>query len=143
VVVLALALGIGGFTAFLLGDEPARRAEPAASAGPTGAATTATATPATAAAAPVAAAAAPVAAAAPTGEFRSVKAGQCLVNDGTDDDPRLRLVACAPGTYEVLRRVDGTIDYERNCVTVPGYQFHFFYDSDLDSLDFVLCMRRR
>lgn len=124
VVALALLLGIGGFTAFLLSNDPTGQAQPGSSPTPSAAPTTAGTV-------------------APTGEFRSVKAGQCLVNDGTDDDPKIRLVACTPGTYEVLKRFDGTIDYEKNCATVPGYQFHFFYDSNLDTLDFVLCMRKR
>lgn len=129
-VVLALALGIGGIVAYLLSDRPTGQAGPAPSQTPIGAATTAGATTA----------AGTVAAA---GEFRSVRAGQCLVNEGTDDEPAMHITACTPGTYEVLKRVDGTIDYESTCAAVPGYQFHFSYDSDLDSLDFVLCLRRR
>lgn len=123
VAVLALVLGAGGFTAYMLSDRADQPAGPNAAAS-RGAATT-------------------TAAAAPTGEFRAITAGECMVNDGTDEDPKPRRVACAPGTYEVLRRFDGTVDYAKNCATVAGYQFHFSYDSNLDTLDFVLCLRKQ
>ena len=55
------------------------------------------------------------------------------------------IVACASGTYEVLKRVDGRTsgesDAEQKCNKVSGYTKWYFYDSELDSLDFVLCLR--
>jgi hypothetical protein len=76
-------------------------------------------------------------------EARFAVKGQCLVNDGTDDKPSMRIVPCAPNTYEVLARFDGTTDYKSKCGKVKDYQFHFFYDSELNALDFVLCLKKR
>jgi hypothetical protein len=76
-------------------------------------------------------------------DARFVKAGQCVVNEGTDQQPKLKIVECAGETYEVLARFDGTIDYEGKCKTVQGYQFHYFFDSELNPLDFVLCLKQR
>lgn len=73
---------------------------------------------------------------------RFARAGDCLTNDGTDAEPVLRMVRCAPGAYEVLKRVEGVTDADRACAEVPGYEYNYSYDSPLeDSLDFVLCLR--
>lgn len=73
---------------------------------------------------------------------RFAKAGDCLTNDGTEAEPVLRLVSCAPGAYTVLKRVEGVTDADRACAAVPGYEYNYSYDSPLDSsLDFVLCLR--
>lgn len=57
-------------------------------------------------------------------------------------DRRLR-----PKTYEVLRRIDGATsgkkDAEAKCGKVAGYTDWYFFDSELDTLDFVLCLKRR
>ena len=49
------------------------------------------------------------------------------------------------GTFEVLKRVDGRTtgeaDAENKCSKVDKYTKWYFYDSELDSLDFVLCLR--
>lgn len=79
-------------------------------------------------------------------DARFVSKGQCVRNEGrADDDPELTIVACASGTYEVLKRIDGRTsgedDAEEKCGSVPKYTKWYFYDSDLDSLDFVLCLR--
>jgi hypothetical protein len=76
-------------------------------------------------------------------EARFATKGQCLVNDGTNEVPRMRIVACGPNTYEVLARFDATIDYQTECGKVKGYQFHYFFDSELNALDFVLCLKKR
>jgi hypothetical protein len=53
------------------------------------------------------------------------------------------MVNCGSGSLEVLERIEGTVDVHQ-CDKVPDYRFYYFYDSDLgDSLDFVLCMRKR
>ena len=44
-----------------------------------------------------------------------------------------------PGTA----RFDGTTDYATECGKVKGYQFHYFFDSELNALDFVLCLKQR
>ncbi|NLU78092.1 hypothetical protein HCA58_06765 [Micromonospora sp. HNM0581] len=79
---------------------------------------------------------------------RFVQAGECVRNDAAaGGEPRLLLSECAPSSYEVLRRFDGKTsgerDAEEKCAAVDGYTNWYFYDSELDSLDFVLCLRQR
>jgi hypothetical protein len=132
IAVLALLLGIGGFATFiLLGDK-----KPGGSAATGPSSTPSAETPTTP---PEETPSAPASAS----DVRFVTAGQCLVNDGTNEKPVMRVVPCAPGTFEVLKRFDATADFKKNCPTVPGYEFHFFYNSPLDALDFVLCMKKR
>lgn len=80
-------------------------------------------------------------------DARFVTKGQCVRNDNTAEKPEMKIVACTSGTLEVLKRVDGRTtgeaDAEAKCSKVPGYTKWFFYDSELDSLDFVLCLRER
>ncbi|MBQ1023052.1 hypothetical protein [Micromonospora sp. C95] len=87
-------------------------------------------------------------AAAASADPRFVQAGQCVRNDaGAAGKPRLLLSECAPRSYEVLRRIDGKTsgerDAEEKCAAVDGYTNWYFYDSELDSLDFVLCLKQR
>lgn len=131
IVVLAL-LAAGGLatTAWLLrGSVPARGTGPPSPAG-----TTPTA-------------AANVADPQPSEDARFVKKGQCVRNRGTTDVPVMTIVPCTTGTYQVLKRIDGRTtgepDAEAKCAKVPGYTKWYFYDSELDSLDFVLCLRER
>lgn len=77
-----------------------------------------------------------------SGDSRFVTKGQCVVNDGTGDKPVMRVVPCGPNTYEVLARFDGTVKQEK-CRDVSGYEYHYYYDSELDALDFVLCLKKR
>jgi hypothetical protein len=79
-------------------------------------------------------------------DARFVGRGQCVRNEGNaDDSPDLKIVSCTNGTFEVLKRVDGRTsgeaDAESKCRKVPRYTKWYFYDSELDSLDFVLCLR--
>lgn len=79
-------------------------------------------------------------------DARFVTKGKCVRNEGAaDDSPDLKIVSCASGTYEVLKRVDGRTtgeaDAESKCSKVSKYTKWYFYDSELDSLDFVLCLR--
>ncbi|MEU7903870.1 hypothetical protein [Actinoplanes sp. NPDC049118] len=79
-------------------------------------------------------------------DARFVNKGQCVRNEGSaDDSPDLKIVSCASGTYEVLKRVDGRTtgeaDAESKCGKVSKYTKWYFYDSELDSLDFVLCLK--
>jgi hypothetical protein len=76
-------------------------------------------------------------------EARFAVKGQCLVNDGSETGPKMRIVPCAPNAYEVLARFDATIDFKTQCGKVKGYQFHYFFDSELNALDFVLCLKKR
>jgi hypothetical protein len=51
-------------------------------------------------------------------------------------------VRCAAGTYEVLRRIDDTVDVAA-CANVRNADTTYSHDHSLDSLDFVLCLRER
>ncbi|GAB2580609.1 hypothetical protein Aab01nite_57240 [Paractinoplanes abujensis] len=74
-----------------------------------------------------------------------VKKGDCVINEGDDNEPNMRAAPCTTGTYEVLARFEGKAtgekDAERKCAKVTGYTKWFFYDSALDDLDFVLCLK--
>jgi hypothetical protein len=73
---------------------------------------------------------------------RFAQRGDCLVNDGTDAEPVLRLMSCGPRTYQVLARIEGVTDADKACAGVSGYAYNYSYDSPLDnSLDFVLCLK--
>lgn len=79
---------------------------------------------------------------------RFVEVGQCVRNDGpAGGTPELLITECGPQTYEVLLRVDGPTTGEEDaatkCASVGGYTNWFFFDSDLDALDFVLCLKER
>lgn len=80
-------------------------------------------------------------------DARFVTKGQCVRNEGTETSPLMKIVPCTSGTFEVLKRVDGRTtgkpDAENKCAKVEGYTSWFFYDSELDSLDFVLCLKKR
>jgi hypothetical protein len=67
--------------------------------------------------------------------------GQCVVNEGTDETPVLKVVTCGPGTLQVLAKIDGTTDATK-CKQVPGSTHHYFYDTTPDTLDFVLCLKK-
>ncbi|RZT81758.1 hypothetical protein EV382_5050 [Micromonospora violae] len=93
---------------------------------------------------PVPSAAAPESSADP----RFVKVGQCVRNDGAaGDKPKLLISGCTAKSYEVLRRIDGPTSGERDaeakCGKVEGYTNWYFFDSELDTLDFVLCLKQR
>jgi hypothetical protein len=126
VVTLGLLIVVGlGATAWLLKE---RRNTPLA--GPTTSATTA------------------VPGAAPQGSEDArfnVKKGDCVINQGSDEEPNMRATPCTSGSYEVLARIPGTTtgekDAERKCSKVGGYTKWFFYDSPFDELDFVLCLK--
>jgi hypothetical protein len=81
----------------------------------------------------------------PSADARFVKKGECVSNEGTTQNPSMAIVPCASGTYQVLKRVDGKTtgeaDAESKCSKVSNYTKWYFYDSELDSLDFVLCLR--
>ncbi|MFI6264382.1 hypothetical protein [Micromonospora sp. NPDC051006] len=79
---------------------------------------------------------------------RFVKVGQCVRNEGTaGGKPKLLISDCAPKSYEVLRRIEGVTsgekDAEAKCAKVSGYTNWYFFDSELDTLDFVLCLKQR
>ncbi|MEU8045002.1 hypothetical protein AB0B71_12770 [Micromonospora echinofusca] len=126
-------LGQGDGTPVATPSEPAPAAKTDPPTATTGAATAAPGTPP-----------APESSADP----RFVKAGQCVRNDGpAGGKPKLLISDCAPQTYEVLRRIDGATSGEKDaaakCAKVDGYTNWYFFDSELDTLDFVLCLKQR
>ncbi|WP_433530543.1 LppU/SCO3897 family protein [Micromonospora sp. CA-263727] len=81
-------------------------------------------------------------------DARFVQVGQCVRNTASaGGKPKLLINDCVPKSYEVLRRFDGKTsgekDAEAKCAAVDGYTNWYFYDSELDSLDFVLCLKQR
>ncbi|WP_442934103.1 LppU/SCO3897 family protein [Micromonospora sp. CPCC 205561] len=141
---VAVLLLVGAAAVFhLLGqDEGTPVATPSGSSSPT--AGTGTPGAPASAAAPAPSAPAPESSADP----RFVRAGQCVRNVGpVDGKPKLLISACAPQTYEVLRRIDeatsGEKDAAAKCAGVDGYTNWYFFDSELDTLDFVLCLKQR
>ncbi|MFY1635406.1 LppU/SCO3897 family protein [Solwaraspora sp. WMMB335] len=82
-------------------------------------------------------------------DARFVQEGQCVRNEAesADDPPALTIAECDSGTYEVLARFDGITDGEDDaktkCADVEGYTNWYFFNSQLDALDFVLCLRER
>ncbi|MFD0974901.1 LppU/SCO3897 family protein [Plantactinospora endophytica] len=83
----------------------------------------------------------------PSTDARFVKAGQCVRNEGTEATPKLAITSCAPQTYEVLARYNGATtgapDAKTKCAQVQNYTNFYFFNSELDELDFVLCLRKR
>ena len=80
-------------------------------------------------------------------EARFVTTGQCVRNEGTETLPRMTIVPCAPKAYEVLARFDGATngeaDAKAKCSKMSGYTNWYFFNSELDTLDFVLCLKLR
>jgi hypothetical protein len=68
--------------------------------------------------------------------------GDCLVNDGTNEVPKMRKVTCVKNAFEVVKRFPATIDKSK-CNGVPGYTHNYFFDSSVDTEDFVLCLNQR
>jgi hypothetical protein len=78
----------------------------------------------------------------PAEDARTAKVGDCLVNRGTESKPEMRRVTCAPSTYQVLKRIDGTSDKSK-CDGTPSLTDWYFYDHPDDTRDFVLCLKKR
>jgi len=79
----------------------------------------------------------------PSKSARFADQGDCVINRGSSSKPDMVLVTCAPDTYEVIARIEGTTEVSE-CEKVEGYKYHYFYNSELgDKFDFVLCMRKR
>lgn len=80
-------------------------------------------------------------------DARFVKVGQCVKNEGAENRPRLVVTRCTTKTYEVLARFDGATTGEKDakakCAKVSGYTDWYFFNSELDVLDFVLCLKLR
>lgn len=80
-------------------------------------------------------------------DARFVKVGQCVQNEGAGGKPRLVITRCTAKTYQVLARFDGATtgesDAKAKCGKVAGYTDWYFFNSELDVLDYVLCLKLR
>jgi len=78
-------------------------------------------------------------------DARFAASGQCVRNEGTNAEPELRIVACTANTYQILKRIDGRTTGEKDavskCAKVPKYTKWYYYDTEYDDVDFVLCLR--
>ncbi|MFC5906612.1 LppU/SCO3897 family protein [Streptacidiphilus monticola] len=63
------------------------------------------------------------------------KAGDCVVNQGTTDNPDVKKTACGPDTYKVLAKVDG-YDNQKAC---PSAAEETYSESEGGS-DYTLCL---
>jgi hypothetical protein len=72
----------------------------------------------------------------------SITAGQCVVNNGSDKQADLQIVACGKNTFKVLKRFNGTLD-PKKCSTVSGYTHYFTYETTPASDDFLLCLKKQ
>jgi hypothetical protein len=70
----------------------------------------------------------------------TIRIGDCIVNDGTDDAPKIRTVTCAPHTLKVIGKINGTTD-QNQCKQIAGANRAYFYKTANDSEDFVLCLQ--
>lgn len=82
----------------------------------------------------------------PDGSSRATdfKAGDCLVNKGTDGEPRLDKANCATATWKVLAVVLFAAD-KSGCDSSPkgaAADAYFTHDEPSDQGDFVVCMRK-
>jgi len=71
--------------------------------------------------------------------------GDCVVNDGTDDDASLRKVPCGPDSYEVLSRIPLSIDTEQCEDPILGHEetdSTYVHDSEQTLFDYVLCLKK-
>ncbi len=88
----------------------------------------------------------PTAANSPTADMldpvTAIKVGQCVVNNGTNNQADLQIVPCAKNTFKVLARFNNTLDPKR-CGSVPGYTHYFTYETTPKSDDFVLCLKQQ
>jgi hypothetical protein len=75
-------------------------------------------------------------------DAKVAQAGECLVNKGTANEPDMQKITCGPNTYEVLKRLNGTSDYEQ-CKGTPNLTDWYFFDHADNAQDFVLCLRKR
>ncbi|WP_413644371.1 hypothetical protein [Micromonospora sp. RTP1Z1] len=136
-VLAVLVLG-GAATFYLLGrDDAAPVAGPSQPAAPDVEPSAGASEPATTAPAPASSA-----------DPRFVNAGQCVRNEApAGGKPKLLISECGAKTYQVLRRFDGATSGEKDaqakCAKVDGYTNWYFFDSELDTLDFVLCLKQR
>ncbi|MEU0547190.1 hypothetical protein [Micromonospora sp. NPDC005979] len=69
--------------------------------------------------------------------------GDCVVNDGSEDDAELRKVPCGPNTYQVLLRIPATTDGDRCETLAPQATANYVHDNSIDLFDYVLCLKKQ
>ncbi|MEU8253400.1 hypothetical protein AB0C06_03915 [Micromonospora inaquosa] len=69
--------------------------------------------------------------------------GDCVVNDGSEDNAELRKVPCGPNTYQVLLRIPATTDGDRCEMLAPQATANYVHDNSVDLFDYVLCLKKR
>lgn len=77
------------------------------------------------------------------GQEHDFARGDCVVNDGTDDNAELRKVPCGPNTWEVLRLIPATADGDQCEILAPQATANYVHDNPVDRLDYVLCLQER
>ncbi|MET7821669.1 LppU/SCO3897 family protein [Micromonospora zamorensis] len=82
----------------------------------------------------------PSAAPTPAREFAR---GDCVVNEGTEENAELRKVPCGPDTYQVLLRIPATTDGDRCETLAPQATANYVHDNSVDLFDYVLCLKKR
>ncbi|MEU4472517.1 hypothetical protein [Micromonospora sp. NPDC023888] len=80
------------------------------------------------------------AAPAPDDEFAT---GDCLVNEGTEQEAELRKVPCGPNTYQVLLRIPATTDGDQCEALAPQATANYVHDNAVDLFDYVLCLKKQ
>lgn len=76
------------------------------------------------------------------------RVGDCLVNDGTADEPQMRITLCDADeegpVYRVLARFDTLVEDDdgarRVCGSTDGYRYHYYFINEGRDEGFVLCM---
>jgi len=143
VVVLALCCG-GGFVAYkYVNDKSKTTATPGVSTGPS---STARTSPGGASAAPSTRTTTPSPSKSTNGgaDPDTFVKGDCFINQGTDDAPKLAKVPCTTkSSYEVVFKIPFTADKER-CKDpgVGNYDASYTHDESPGTLgDYVLCLK--
>ena len=75
-----------------------------------------------------------------SGDARNAKVGDCLSNSGTTEKPQLVKASCGPNTFQVLKRVDGTID-PKKCEGTPGFTQYYYFKANNELFNFILCLK--
>jgi len=81
-----------------------------------------------------------VAAIATQDDSKSVKAGDCIQNTGSDSDPKIKQRDCTDSnaTYKVLKKISGSSSPQVACANVANTTAGFYETENGDS--FVLCL---
>jgi hypothetical protein len=146
-VLVVAALFCAGLVKTLAGDKRTPSSAAAASSAPALRSPASTSSPAVAPSPPAIATSPSALAPSATGKpLDAVQVRDCLKNNGTDSAPDMVPVACTRGTYQVLRRLFGTID-PSPCRSVRGttsyYTVTYYRNAIPDvGLSYVFCLKK-